>query len=200
MVEMLTAVRDFLNLPNMPALGYKICFVPVSDQKRGFVRPTRDENAFSGFDLGCKLCNLKSLMKIDNPYLAYRYFFKMSELEVEEFWVLALSANLEYLGKKMLFRGSTSSCPSHPSEIFRFAIEMQAQFIIVAHNHPHGPLLPSQDDIQCTKRLVAAGQLLGIGLMDHMIVAQGKFISLRSQKPEIFHEASEVNPLSFERL
>jgi DNA repair protein RadC len=70
-------------------------------------------------------------------------------------------------------RGTLDSCALHPREVFRAAVLQSARSIILCHNHPSGDTTPSADDCEITKRLTAAGQLLGIPLLDHVIVAAG---------------------------
>ncbi len=71
----------------------------------------------------------------------------------------------------------------HPGEVFKAAILSNAVSIVVAHNHPGGSLKPSPDDIKTTEMLIAAGALLNIPLLDHVIVSVNGYHSLRETKP-----------------
>jgi len=77
--------------------------------------------------------------------------------------------------------GSMSSSLVHPREVFRPAIVAGAAAIILSHNHPSGDPDPSADDIALTRRLAAAGALLGIEVLDHIITGEARFVSLRSR-------------------
>ncbi len=74
----------------------------------------------------------------------------------------------------------------HPREIFKRAIQKSAAGILLAHNHPSGSAEPSAADIESTKSLCLAGQLMGIGLLDHIVVADSCHISIRELHPELF--------------
>lgn len=76
--------------------------------------------------------------------------------------------------------GSLSATVVHPREVFKEAIAASAAAVILAHNHPSGDPEPSADDVELTRRLVEAGRLLGIEVLDHLIVASGGVVSLRA--------------------
>jgi DNA repair protein RadC len=78
----------------------------------------------------------------------------------------------------MVAMGSLSEVEVHPREIFRGAILAGAQAVILVHNHPSGDVSPSPEDLALTRRLKAAGELLGIPMLDHLIVAQDRHQSL----------------------
>lgn len=75
--------------------------------------------------------------------------------------------------------GTLTSSLVHPREVFRPAILAGANAIVISHNHPSGDPTPSREDLVLTERLAAAGQLLGIEVMDHIITGEGRFISIR---------------------
>lgn len=70
---------------------------------------------------------------------------------------------------------------AHPREIFRIAVRCSAARIILAHNHPSGNPEPSQADYNFTQRMIEAGELLGIELLDHIVVGENKYISIREK-------------------
>ena len=78
-----------------------------------------------------------------------------------------------------VFEGTLNACVFHPREIFRFAIEASANSIILCHNHPSGDPQPSQEDIRATKQLIEAGNQIGIKVLDHVIIGDGIFVSLK---------------------
>jgi DNA repair protein RadC len=75
--------------------------------------------------------------------------------------------------------GSLDTSFVHPRELFKEAISASASSMIIAHNHPSGNPEASQDDVKLSKRLLEAGQLIGIEIIDHIIVGDGRYISLK---------------------
>jgi DNA repair protein RadC len=82
--------------------------------------------------------------------------------------------------------GTAGSSPVHPREVFGPAVQLAAAAIVVAHNHPSGDPLPSGDDRAATERLRRAGELLGIELLDHVIVGDGRYYSFAAERCEPF--------------
>ena len=85
------------------------------------------------------------------------------------------------LGEATVFEGTLNSSVFHPREIFRFAIEESANSIVLVHNHPSGDPQPSQEDIRATKQLIEAGNQIGIKVLDHIIIGDGIFVSLKEE-------------------
>lgn len=106
----------------------------------------------------------------------------MARYRVEVFRVLLLNSRHDVLKRVTVSRGSLASAVVHPREVFRPAILASAAAIIVVHNHPSGDPEPSAEDVEVTRRLAKAGELLGIPLLDHVIVARGcRYVSLRER-------------------
>jgi DNA repair protein RadC len=105
----------------------------------------------------------------------------MQRLRVEEFRVLLLNARHESIRKVTVSRGSLNASIVHPREVFRPAIVASAASLVLVHNHPSGDAEPSEEDLSITKRLVQVGELLGISVLDHVIVAKHGCVSLRSR-------------------
>ena len=93
----------------------------------------------------------------------------------------AESAMGEIIGHRMVFEGTLNASVFHPREIFRYAIDCCANSIIIAHNHPSGDPQPSQEDIRATKQLIEAGNAIGIKVLDHIIIGDGIFVSLKEE-------------------
>ena len=85
------------------------------------------------------------------------------------------------LGESQIFEGTLNASVFHPREIFRFAIEQSANSIILCHNHPSGDPQPSQEDIRATKQLIEAGNAIGIKVLDHIVIGDGIFVSLKEE-------------------
>jgi len=97
----------------------------------------------------------------------------------EELWVLALSTRNQLLKKQMLYVGTVNHSSVRLAEIFEIPMRCHASAIIVVHNHPSGDPHPSEEDLRFTEELVKAGRLMDIGVLDHIIIAQEGFISIR---------------------
>ena len=95
----------------------------------------------------------------------------------EHFVVLTLDSGGRLIRKRVVFIGTIDATLVHPRETFAPAIADYAASIVVAHNHPSGDPSPSKQDIMATQQLVAAGQILGVRLRDHIIVAKGEYYS-----------------------
>jgi DNA repair protein RadC len=99
----------------------------------------------------------------------------------EHFWVFHLDCRNKIKLLELVSLGTLNSSLVHPREVFTRAVGQRSTQIIIAHNHPSGVAEPSEDDISLTKRLMRAGNLLGIELIDHIIVTTGSFISLKEK-------------------
>ncbi len=99
----------------------------------------------------------------------------------EHFKVLFLNTKNEIISREDVSVGNLNSSIVHPREVFRNAIRRGAASIIVVHNHPSGNPLPSQNDLDVTRRLKESGELVGIPLLDHIIIGDGKYVSLKEK-------------------
>lgn len=99
----------------------------------------------------------------------------------EFFMTLNLNTKLQVESKSLISIGNIDSAPVHPREVFGPAIRRGAAAVVVAHNHPSGDPTPSRQDIDVTKRLLRASEILGIKLIDHVIVGNGCFTSMKAE-------------------
>ena len=99
----------------------------------------------------------------------------------ELFLTLNLNSKLQVESKSVISIGNLDSAPVHPREVFGPAVRRGAAAVVVAHNHPSGDPTPSAQDIDVTKRLIKASEILGIRLLDHVIVGNGCFTSMKSE-------------------
>jgi DNA repair protein RadC len=104
--------------------------------------------------------------------------YEMSALDQEQLRVITLNTRNHVLGVKTIYQGSLNSSQVRVGELFRPAIRENAAAIIIIHNHPSGDPSPSPDDVAITKAIITAGKLLDIQVLDHLIIGQGRFISL----------------------
>lgn len=99
----------------------------------------------------------------------------------EFFMALNLNSKLQVESKSIISIGNLDSAPVHPREVFAPAVRRGAAGVVVAHNHPSGDPTPSPQDVDVTKRLIKASEVLGIRLIDHVIVGNGSFTSMKSE-------------------
>ncbi|HLR92277.1 MAG TPA: DNA repair protein RadC [Atopostipes sp.] len=103
----------------------------------------------------------------------------LSNLTQENVVALYLNTKNEIIKKETIFVGSLNSAVAHPREIFKGAVRYSAARIIIAHNHPSGNTEPSEADFSFTRRMVDAGELMGIEVLDHFIIGENDYLSLR---------------------
>jgi DNA repair protein RadC len=119
-------------------------------------------------------------LQVGSPHDVWKLLMPdILSFDKEEFFALALNNNNCIIKKDRIFIGTVNESIVHPREVFRNAIRESASAIIIAHNHPSGNITPSEDDIITTKRLYKVGEIIGIKLLDHVILTQSSFLSLK---------------------
>lgn len=122
-------------------------------------------------------------MRISSPADAASLVqYEMSALEQEHLRAILLTTRNEVIEIAEIYRGSLNSAPVRIADVFKPAIRKNAAAIILVHNHPSGDPTPSPDDVALTKAIREAGQLLGLEVLDHIIVGQGRFVSLKEKR------------------
>lgn len=106
---------------------------------------------------------------------------EMSNLNQEVLKLILLNTKNIVIGVKDIFKGSLNSSIVHPREIFREAVQRGSANIIICHNHPSGDPTPSREDINITIRIKECGNLMGIMLLDHIIIGNNQYISLKEK-------------------
>ena len=107
--------------------------------------------------------------------------YEMSALEQEHLRVILLDRRNRVLETVEVYKGSVNSSQVRVGEIFKEAVRKNASAIIVIHNHPSGDPTPSPDDVAVTRAIVQAGKLLDVDVLDHMVIGQGKWVSLKER-------------------
>lgn len=102
-------------------------------------------------------------------------------LQKEHFICLFLNTKNHVIGQETLSIGSLNASIVHPREVFRAAIQRSSASIICVHNHPSGDPTPSPEDIAITRQLTEAGKIVGIEVLDHVIIGDNRFISLKEK-------------------
>ena len=105
----------------------------------------------------------------------------MAFLEQEHLRTILLNTKNQVIGIAEVSRGTVNTAQVRPAEVFREAVRRTSPAIIIVHNHPSGDPTPSAEDIGVTKGLVEAGRILDVEVLDHIIVTQGRFVSLREK-------------------
>ena len=117
---------------------------------------------------------------VDDPSVAAAYLSHELMWQTQErFAVLLLDVKHRIIGSKVISIGTATETLAHPREIFHEVIKRGATRVIVAHNHPSGALEPSSEDISLTRQLLKGAHFLGIPLLDHLILGNGDFSSIR---------------------
>lgn len=127
----------------------------------------------------------ESLPKIESVEDVLAQVVYMRDKTREHLMALFLNARNELLFKKTMFIGTLNASLIHPREIFQEALKQNACSVILAHNHPSGDNEPSEDDIEVTKRIIEAGKIMGVDVLDHVIITRGK-------KPYSFKESNLI--------
>jgi DNA repair protein RadC len=120
----------------------------------------------------------QDVVKVGSSRDAFQYLHSdFSDLNHEEFWMLLLNRANHVRSKHLISKGGQSGTVADPKIIFKTALEHQAAYIILAHNHPSGNLKPSNEDLKLTKKLVEAGKLLDLLVVDHLILTDHAYYS-----------------------
>lgn len=129
-----------------------------------------------------KIENLNINDQITSPDKLGKYFIQQLASEtVEKFYAVYLSTANKIIKEKLITSGILNASLIHPREVFKTAISVSANSIILVHNHPSGNNTPSKEDIAITNQLVDAGKLMGIKILDHLIIAGNTYYSFRTQ-------------------
>lgn len=138
----------------------------------------------AGLQLGKRLTEQRNFQAIslNNPKTVANYFSAVYLTEDREmFCCVLLDTKNRPINNHIVSIGTLNSTLVHPREVFRPAIRASANAIILSHNHPSGDPEPSKEDIMITKRLVEVGEMVGINVLDHVIVGDKSFISLKQE-------------------
>ncbi len=138
----------------------------------------------AAFELGRRLLqdeadNVSQMSSFKNSREVYDYYrTKFYGLKKEKFLCAMLNTKNKVFKETVVSDGTLTSSLVHPREVFRYAIKEAAASVLFIHNHPSGDPTPSKDDIAITERLVKTGKIVGINVLDHVIVSDGKYVSL----------------------
>lgn len=122
--------------------------------------------------------------KIGSPEDAYEAITTITNVQEEAqevFGILILNTKNKIVAVHEISRGTLNSSMIHPREVFKPAVIHNAATIICFHNHPSGDTEPSNEDIEITNRLIEAGEIIGVRILDHIIVGDGEYVSLKEK-------------------
>ena len=148
------------------------------------VGPAKGASIRACFELARRLAGrrLEAGAAIRSPEDVHRHFHaSLRDLRHERFLVVLLDGRQRVMRWTLISQGTLTSSLVHPREVFRPALRDAAAALILVHNHPSGDPAPSCEDREITRRLVQAGEILGVKVLDHVIVAERGYCSLREE-------------------
>lgn len=143
---------------------------------------TKASRIIAAFELGKRLITGKKTSFIMKPKDVWSELADIRTSKKEHFIVFYLDVKNQIIKKEIISIGILNTSLVHPREVFEPAIKHLAGQMIISHNHPSGDCTPSEEDIELTKRLMKAGEILGIEIIDHVIVSLQKFFSFKEHK------------------
>ncbi|WP_438940298.1 RadC family protein [Facklamia lactis] len=154
------------------------------------IGPTKAIELKAAIELGTRISSstIPRYGQLSSTQQAGAWFVQeMSDLQQEHLMVLFLTSKNEVIRKQTIFMGSVNTSVAHPREIFKEAVKYPTARMLIAHNHPSGNYEPSPADWAFTRRMIACGEMMGIELLDHLIIGENAYYSLREES-RIFDE------------
>lgn len=142
------------------------------------------QRVFAGFELARKWVSSSKERSviIRSPEDAFNQLkLKIGREKQEHFYALYLNTKHEVIYEENIFTGSLNCSIVHPRELFHRAVKHSAACIIVAHNHPSNDTTPSVEDVDVTRRLIECGKIMGIDVLDHIIVGEDNYTSIKEK-------------------
>lgn len=162
--------------------GVGLATASFTELKKTFgLGPAKACEIVACFEMGRRLLQNKKEALILSPQEVWQELKDIRDHKKEHFVIFYLDTRNQEIKRETISVGTLNANLVHPREVFEPAIKHNAAHILVAHNHPSGNTEPSAEDIEVTKRLVEAGKLLGIEVLDHVIVSQAGFASFKEQ-------------------
>jgi len=152
--------------------------------KQKGVKQTKAVQIKAAIELGRRLPmeGLKENSHIHSPAdAAVLVQYEMSALQQEELWIILLDTRNRLMRIEKVYKGSLNASMVRVGELFKAAIQYSAASILLVHNHPSGDPAPSPEDIKLTQAAVQSGKLLDIDVLDHLVIGQGKFLSMKDK-------------------
>lgn len=159
------------------------------------VGPAKSASLRASLEIGRRLAarRLEPGTSIRSPADVFRHFHpRLRHAAQERFFVVLLDGRHRVLRHELVSQGTLTASLVHPREVFRPALRESAAALVLVHNHPSGDPTPSREDRDITERLMRAGEILGIPVLDHVVVAERGFCSLREEAGDCRPTRSEA--------
>ncbi|WP_068774145.1 DNA repair protein RadC [Paenibacillus sp. FJAT-26967] len=179
------------------ALGLAQRILSESGGLRGLVETSREEltrikgigdakalQIMAGIELGRRISRTRmdETTTVRSPFDVFDLLKdELRYLQKEHFVCLFLNTKNHIIGRETLSIGTLNASIVHPREVFRAAIQRSSASIVCVHNHPSGDPTPSPQDIELTLRLIEAGEIIGIDVLDHVVIGDDRYVSLKEQ-------------------
>lgn len=149
--------------------------------------PAKSGALCAAFELGRRVAAMTAEpgRSIRGPADVHAHFHpRLRHARRERFLVVLLDGRHRVIRHALVSQGTLTASLVHPREVFGPALREPAAAVVLVHNHPSGDPTPSREDVDITRRLVDAGRLLGVPVLDHVVIAERGFASLRDQMPD----------------
>jgi DNA repair protein RadC len=177
--------ENVVDLANKILKKYKAESLPILSYQElkdcSGLGPAKACEIIACFELGKRLLKGKISELFLKPEDIWKELKDIREYKKEHFLVFFLDARNQEIKREIVSVGSLTANLVHPREVFEPAVKNLAAQVILAHNHPSGDPEPSKDDLEINKRLVEAGKILGIEIIDHIIVTKNGFFSFKDK-------------------
>jgi DNA repair protein RadC len=150
------------------------------------IGPAKGCQILASIEFSKRFLTARKRIKIRTPKDALPLLGELRTAKQESVVVITLDGNNQVIKTHPITRGLANQSQIHPRETFYPAIQDRAVSLLVAHNHPSGNFEPSESDLIATRRLVEVSRTLGIPILDHVIVSEGGFLSIRERYPAYF--------------
>lgn len=144
---------------------------------------SRARRILAAIELGRRIyvAPAKEIKTINSPQDVHNLLINMTLLDREKFVVVMLNTKNHVIAVDTISVGNLNSSLVHPREVFKMAIKRSSCSLVLCHNHPSGDPTPSTQDLEITERLVEAGKLLGVPVVDHVILSSRGYVSLKER-------------------
>jgi len=142
---------------------------------------TKASQLIACFELGKRLLIHKKISLILSPKKVWEQMVDIRDHKKEYFVAFFLDVRNQIVKREIISIGSLNASIVHPREVFEPAIRNYTSQIIISHNHPSDEVIPSNEDIYITKRLIEAGKIIGISVIDHVIVGRSGYLSMKEK-------------------
>ena len=173
------AKQILLSAEGSLAVLNKMRAAEIVDKFKG-IGPAKAASMLAALELGKRrnLSEMPARPHLNSSRKIYEWMFpKMAELQTEECWALFLNVKNRLIDTVCISRGGVSDTSAEPRVVMREAVQRLASSVVLCHNHPSGVVEPSRDDDYMTKVMRSAAASLGICLLDHLVIADGKYYS-----------------------